>query len=205
VNVIIACEFSGTVRDAFIKRGHNAVSCDLLSTEKPGPHIQGDVLNLLNITRGYFDLLIAHPPCTDLSAACANLWQQKRKDGRQYAAIAFFMYLYNAEIPRIAVENPVGVINSKILKPTQIIEPFQFGHATRKRTCLWLKNLPLLKPTKTFIPNISRVYIRKTGQKSGTPYNCYFNDVVTGGNRAHERSRTFTGIAEAMAEQWGES
>jgi hypothetical protein len=204
MNVLVACEFSGRVRDAFIKRGHNAVSCDILPSEsKIGPHIQGDAIKTIKALKTWANLLICHPPCTHLSNACAGLWKEKFKDGRQIAAILFFMEMYNSGFPRICVENPAGIINSKILKPSQHIEPFQFGHPTRKHTCLWLKNLPLLKPTNLVTPIIAKSYIRKKGPRAGRIHNCYFMDIMGGKNRAHLRSITFQGIADAMADQWG--
>jgi hypothetical protein len=201
MNVLVACEFSGVVRDAFIKRGHNAVSCDMLPTEKPGPHIRADILKVLEMMPGYFDLMIAHPPCTHLSGVCGNVWPKKFLDGRMIDAMNFFKALYLSDIPRKAIENPTGIINS-IMKPTQIIEPFQFGHPTRKRTCLWLQNLSPLKPTQIVEPIIFEI-----GMRYGKPCNYYFTreaeKKVGYAKRAHERSRTFPGIAAAMAEQWG--
>jgi site-specific DNA-cytosine methylase len=144
MRVLVACEYSGRVRDAFAKRGHDAWSCDLLPTEAPGNHYQGDVFEVVN--RGW-DLLIAHPPCTDLAVSGARHFAAKKADGRQDAALDFVRKLLSLKIPKIALENPVSIISSHIRKPDQIIQPWQFGHTEQKATCLWLKGLPLLKPT----------------------------------------------------------
>lgn len=188
MNVLIACEFSGIVRDAFIKRGHNAISCDLLPSERPGPHFQGDVFDLLRDpfrtgTQKY-DLMIAHPPCTHLAVSGARWFKDKRRE--QAEAIDFVRCLMALTIPRICIENPVSIISSRIRKPDQIIQPWQFGHGETKATCLWLKNLPKLVPTKIVEGRKARVHYAPPGP-----------------DRWKERSRTLTGIAEAMAEQWG--
>lgn len=177
----MACEFSGVVRDAFRARGHNAWSCDLLPTEKFGAHFQGDVLDLLDER---WDLLIAHPPCTHLAVSGARWWKDKQQE--QAEALDFVRALLNAPIPRIALENPISKISSAIRKPDQIIQPWQFGHGEVKSTCLWLKNLPLLRSTDVVDGRIPRVH-----------------HMAPGPDRWRERSRTFTGIAEAMADQWG--
>lgn len=184
MRVLIACEFSGTVRDAFIARGHDAMSCDLLPTEVPGPHYQGNVLEILD---DHWDMMIAHPPCTYL-AISGNAWfaleddrEQKRED-----ALDFIVVLMNAKIPKIAIENPVGVISTRIKKPTQIIQPWQFGHGEVKRTCLWLKNLPPLQPTNIVDARTPRIH--RMGPSKA---------------RSKLRSVTYKGIAVAMAEQWG--
>lgn len=193
MKVLVACEFSGIVREAFRKKGHDAWSCDLLPTEIPGQHIQGDVLPILN--QGW-DLMIAHPPCTYLTYAGAGSWNKPgRKESRQ-DAVDFFMTLYNAPIPKIAVENPRGYICKVFRQPDQTINPFDFGEPERKRICLWLKGLPPLMCG----PIIYEVRPKKTYLKSnGRKYNCYYHQ----GKNAHERSRFFQGIANAMAEQWG--
>lgn len=178
--ILIACEFSGTVRDAFAAKGHDAWSCDLLPTEKPGQHIIGDVLDVLD--RGW-DLMIAHPPCTHLAVSGARWFKDKRVE--QEEALAFVRALLDAPIPCIALENPVSVISSRIRKPNQTIQPWQFGHGETKATCLWLKGLPLLKPTNIVTGREARVHRMPPGP-----------------NRWRERSRTFQGIADAMAEQW---
>jgi site-specific DNA-cytosine methylase len=181
--VLIACEYSGTVRDAFLALGHEAMSCDLLPTETPGPHYQGDVRDVLDYP---WDLMIAHPPCTDLSVSGAKHFHAKRMDGRQQASVSFFMRLAKADIPHIAIENPVCIMSSLWRKPDQKIQPWQFGHGETKATCLWLKNLPTLQPTQVVEGREQRVH-----RMPPSP------------DRWKERSRTFAGIANAMAEQWG--
>lgn len=182
MNILIACEYSGIVREAFKKKGHNVWSCDLLDTEIPGQHYKGDVLKILN--KGW-DMMIAHPPCTELTVSGARWFKDKSPD-LQIRALEFVKTLLNAPIKRIALENPVGVISTHIRKPDQIIQPWQFGHAEFKRTCLWLKNLPKLKYTKIITENRKETLFQLGPSK----------------DRWKERSRTFTGIAEAMAEQW---
>ncbi len=181
MRVLVACEFSGIVRDAFIRKGHAAWSCDLLPTERPGPHIQGDVLGILG---DGWDLMIAHPPCTHLAVSGARWFKEKRDE--QEAALEFVWYLLNAPIPRIALENPISVISSRIRKPDQIIQPWMFGHPETKATCLWLKNLPKLVPTNIVEGRDNRVHREPPGP-----------------DRWKNRSRTMQGIADAMAEQWG--
>lgn len=181
--VLVACEYSGAVRDAFIARGHDAVSCDLLPTEVPGPHHQRDVRDLL--VPGQWDILIAFPPCTDLAVSGAR-WFKDKGPKRQDDALDFVRLLMNAPVPAIAIENPVGVISTRIRKPDQIIQPWQFGHGEVKSTCLWLQNLPTLQPTEIVTGREPRVW--KLGPSA---------------DRWRERSRTFAGIAHAMAEQWG--
>lgn len=183
MNVLIACEFSGVVRDAFIRRGHLAFSCDLLPSESlSGPHIRGDVrcLNMWD-----YDLLIAFPPCRYLARSGARWWKGKEKEQKE--ALDFIRFLMNAAVPRIAIENPIGKISTAIRKPDQIIQPWQFGHEETKATCLWLKNLPLLKPTKIVEGRKPRVFFEPPGKEP----------------RWKRRSKTLPGIAEAMAEQWG--
>lgn len=193
MNVLIACESSGTVRSAFRALGHNAWSCDLLPADDgDGHHIQGDVLDELN---GNWDLMIAHPPCTDLAVSGARYFAQKRADGRQQASIAFFMALMNAPILRIAVENPIGIMSSEYRKPDQIIQPWQFGHPESKATCLWLKGLPRLKPTAILIKPECGYWENQT--PSGQ------NKLGPSPDRWKLRSKTYEGIAVAMAMQWG--
>lgn len=194
MRVLVACEFSGIVRDAFLARGHEAVSCDLLPTERSGPHIQGDVLAVLN---DGWDLMIAHPPCTHLAVSGARYFAAKRADGRQQEALAFVRALLAAPIPKIALENPVSIISSEIRKPDQIIQPWMFGHAESKATCLWLKNLPLLTATRLVEKPASGRWDNTTpgGQ----------NKLGPSPDRAKIRSRTYQGIADAMAQQWGSS
>lgn len=181
MRVLVACEFSGTVRDAFIKRGHDAWSCDLLESETPGPHIIG---NVLNVVGDWWDLMIAHPPCTHLAVSGARWFKEKQTE--QLAALRFVSELMNAPIPRIAIENPISIISSKIRKPDQIIQPWQFGHGETKATCLWLKGLPKLKSTNIVCGRSDRIH-----------------KMPPGPNRWKERSRTYQGIADAMADQWG--
>jgi hypothetical protein len=187
MRVLVACEFSGVVREAFNRRGHDAWSCDLLPSEIPGKHIQGDVLEILG---DEWDLMIAHPPCTHLAVSGARWFKDKRKE--QEEALAFVAALLNAPIPRIALENPVSIISSRIRKPDQIIQPWQFGHDASKKTCLWLKNLPLLEPTSVIV---KERYANQT--PSGQ------NKLGPSPDRAKIRSTTYHGIAEAMAVQWG--
>ena len=181
LKVLVACEFSGTVRDAFIRAGHEAISCDLLPTDVPGPHFQGDVLEVIG---NGWDLMIAHPPCTHLAVSGARWFKEKRTE--QDAAIEFVRILLSARIDRIALENPVSIISSRIRKPDQIIQPWQFGHGETKATCLWLKNLPKLIPTNIVEGRENRIH-----RMPPSP------------DRWKERSKTFTGIAQAMADQWG--
>lgn len=190
MKVLIACEFSGTVRDAFIKKGHDAWSCDLLPTEVDGPHIVGDVLKILN---DGWDLMIAHPPCTHLATSGARWFKDKQKE--QAEALKFVKLLLNAPIPKIALENPISIISSRIRKPDQIIQPWMFGHPVTKSTCLWLKNLQLLQPTK--IVDKGKKHITKSGKVLPEWYN-----IPPRPDRWKMRSKTFEGIAAAMAEQW---
>lgn len=145
MKVLIACEFSGIVRDAFIARGHEAMSCDLLPTERPGPHYQGNIMDIINDPNYFWDLMIAHPPCTRLAVSGARWFKEKQAE--QYEAIAFFMRLVQAKIPKICTENPVCIMSTIFRKPDQIIQPWQFGHTESKATCLWLKGLPILHAT----------------------------------------------------------
>lgn len=181
MRVLVACEFSGTVRDAFRALGHDAMSCDLLPSERPGPHYQGDVRDVLGAG---WDLMVAHPPCTHLAVSGARWFAAKRCE--QEEALAFVRLLLDAPIPRIALENPVSVISSRIRKPDQTIQPWQFGHGETKATCLWLTGLPPLVPTDIVEGREARVW--KMGPSP---------------ERWRERSRTFPGIAAAMAAQWG--
>ena len=181
LRVLVACEFSGVVRDAFLQQGHDAVSCDLLPSEAPGPHIQGDVRAVLTDD---WDLMIAHPPCTHLAISGARwfpgkLWEQQK-------ALAFVHTLLGAPIEHIALENPISVIGTHIRPADQVLQPWQFGHGEVKATCLWLKNLPPLRPTHVVEGRNARVH-----------------RLPPGPNRWAERSRTLPGIAAAMADQWG--
>jgi len=181
MRVLVACEYSGTVRDAFIARGHDAMSCDLLPTERPGPHHRGSVFDVL---WGGWDLMIAHPPCTHLAVSGARWWKDKQAE--QADALAFVRLLMDAPIPRIAIENPVSKISTAIRKPDQIIQPWQFGHGETKATCLWLKGLPKLVPTDIVDGREARIH-----------------KMPPSADRWKERSRTYQGIADAMASQWG--
>lgn len=184
VKVAVICEFSGIVRDAFIARGHDAISFDLLPTERPGPHYQQDVMLFGRDFWTRFDLAICHPPCTHLAVSGARWFKDKREE--QADALEFVRYLMTLPINKIAIENPISIISSHIRKPDQIIQPWMFGHGETKATCLWLKNLPLLVPTNIVDGRVNRVHRMPPGP-----------------DRWKERSRTFQGIADAMAEQWG--
>ncbi len=183
MKILIACEYSGEVREAFRAAGHDAMSCDLLPTDAPGPHYQGPVEDI--IYEGW-DMMIAFPPCTHLAVSGARWFKEKRADGRQQDALAFVRMLMDAPIARIAIENPVSIISSHIRKPDQTIQPWQFGHGETKRTCLWLKNLPKLTPTDIVEGREQRIW-----------------KMPPSADRWKERSKTFQGIANAMADQWG--
>jgi len=182
VRVLVACEYSGRVRDAFRSLGHDAVSCDLLPSDAPGPHHQGDVRDLLGES---WDLMVAHPPCTHLAASGARWWKDKRAE--QAAAIEFVRMLWNAPIPRVCIENPIGILPRTIGKATQIIQPWQFGHGETKATCLWLRGLPKLVPTNIV---------------EGRKPVCHF--MPDSKDQWKKRSITYQGIANAMAAQWSE-
>lgn len=197
MRVLVACEFSGRVRDAFIRRGHDAISCDLLPTETPGPHYQGDVLDILYSE--HWDMLIAHPPCTYLCVS--GIHCNKDNPARQEKtneALAFVRILLEAPVDRIALENPIGVISTQIRKPDQIFQPYEFGEDASKRTCLWLKNLPKLVPTAYVPPRMVDGRPRWGNQTCGG-----HNKLGPGPDRWKKRSRTYPGVAEAMARQWG--
>jgi site-specific DNA-cytosine methylase len=194
MRVLVACEYSGIVRDAFTAKGHDAISCDYLPTERPGKHYQGDVMNIIN---DGFDLMIAFPPCTHLAVSGAAWFEQKRKDGRQQQGIDFFLALTQTNIPKWAIENPVGIMSTHYRKPDCIIQPYEFGEPVKKTTCLWLHNLPPLLSTQIVTPEITTL---KTGAKFSTwDYKISMNHK----ERAKLRSKTFQGIAEQMAAQWG--
>ena len=224
MKVLVVCEESQRVCTAFREKGHEAYSCDIqeCSGGHPEWHIQGDVLPLLNgnctfetadththIIEGRWDLIIAHPPCTDLAVSGARWFSEKQKDFRQQKACVFFMYFALAQCDRIAVENPIGIMSNVYRKPDQIIQPFEYGHPTKKATCLWLKGLPKLHPTEIVEPEIVAYQCRNgkiarfgkgIGQamdENGKKYG--FSDPMT----AKLRSKTFEGIDKAMAEQWG--
>lgn len=183
LRVLVACEYSGRVRDAFRARGHYAMSADLLPTERPGPHHQGDAREILDLG---WDLLVAFPPCTDLCVSGARWWPEKRADGRQAASIDLFMSFAKAPVPHIAIENPIGLMSSEWRQPDQIIQPWQFGHGETKATCLWLKRLPCLRPTSIVEGREARIHRLPPSE-----------------DRAKLRSLTYQGVADAMAEQWG--
>lgn len=191
MRVLIACEYSGVVRDAFIRGGHDSMSCDLLSTDAPGPHYQGDIRDVID---GCWDLMIAHPPCTHLSVSGAAHFKEKKLDGRQQSAVSFFMMLIKSDIPMIAVENPVCIMSSLYRKPNQIIQPYMFGHKETKATCLWLKGLSPLVDTNNVKAETMALPERERMRMHYMP---------PGPDRWKERSKTYQGIADAMANQWG--
>lgn len=204
MRILVACEYSGRVREAFRKRGHDAWSCDLLESEDNSPyHFQGDVFDLLEGVPAYkggilwvlpWDLIIAHPPCTDLAVSGARHFPAKIADGRQQRALEFVQALMDAPCDKICIENPISIISSKIRKPDQIIQPWMFGHPEKKSTCLWLKGLPKLTPTNDVSEDMKML------PKSVTDR---IHRIPPGPDRWKERSRTYQGIADAMAEQWG--
>ena len=185
MRVLVACEYSGRVRDAFIAAGHEAMSCDLLPTDAPGPHYQGDLFDVIDYP---WDLAIVHPPCTDLAVSGARHFEAKRLDGRQQASVAFFMRIVrrSEHVPMVAIENPICIMSSLWRKPDQVIQPWQFGHGETKATCLWLKGLPLLTPTDVVDGRDDRIH-----------------KMPPSADRWKLRSTTYQGIANAMAEQWG--
>ena len=187
MRILVGCESSGRVRDAFIRGGHDAMSCDLLDTESPGPHYKGDLFDVIDYP---WDLAIFHPECTHLSVSGSRHFEAKKMDGRQQAGVSFFMKIVrrSEHIPMTAIENPVCVMSSLYRKPDQIIQPWMFGHGETKATCLWLKGLPNLTPTNIVDGREARVHRMPPGP-----------------NRWRERSRTYEGIAQAMANQWGAS
>ena len=185
MKVLIACEYSGVVRDSFLRGGHEAMSCDLLPTDAPGPHYQGDVRDVLDYP---WDIMIAHPPCTDLSVSGARHFAAKRMNGRQQASASFFMMLAKSDIPMIAIENPICIMSSLYRKPDQVIQPWMFGHGETKATSLWLKGLPKLIPTNIVEGREQRIHKMPPSE-----------------DRWKLRSVTFQEIAQAMADQWGNS
>jgi len=186
MKILLACEFSGIVREEFAKLGHDAWSCDLLQTEIPGNHYQGYLEDFIG-EGSEWDMIIGFPPCTHLAVSGARWFKEKIKDGRQQYAINFFMMIANRNCKKICIENPVSVMSTKWRKPDQIIQPWQFGHGETKKTCLWLKGLPLLKPTNIVEGRYPRVWL-ESGSKDNPKWK--------------RRSRTYLGIAKAMAEQW---
>ena len=206
MKILIACEYSGTVREAFAKQGHEVTSCDILPTEIPASawnnsHYTGDIRGILFTFP--WDLIIAFPPCTHLAVSGSKYFKQKIANGRQQEAVDFFMMFANHKCPKICIENPVGIMSTKWRKPDQIINPFQFGHPEAKKTCLWLKGLPKLEPTNVLtLPNTGRWNNQtKDGQNKLLVDGKWigFNDPRT----QKLRGKTYQGIADAMAEQWG--
>ncbi len=185
MKILIACEFSGIVREAFKKKGHLAVSCDILPSDVPGEHIRGDVLSVIGAG---WDLMVAHPPCTHLASSGARWFKEKQADGRQQHAISFFKALAKSNIPKIAIENPVGIMSTEYRKPDQIIQPWEYGHGETKATCLWLKGLPKLKPSNIVNGREQRIWKMSPSK-----------------DRPKLRSITYQGIADAMADQWGKN
>lgn len=183
MRILIPCEFSGIMRDAFIAQGHDAVSCDLLPSERPGPHIQGDVLKVFH-ENGPFDAVIAFVPCFRL-AVCGARWFKGRED-EQEKAVKFFMDVWNLPVNLMCIENPVGIMSTRFRKPDQIIQPWMFGHPETKATCLWLRGFPKLEPTNIVSGREHRIWRMPPGP-----------------DRWKERSRTFQGVADAMSIQWG--
>ena len=196
LKVLVACEYSGKVRDAFVKQGHMAMSCDLLESESPGLHYKGDVRDILDRE---WDLMVAHPPCTYLSVSGMHWTTRGLRDPQLTEdALDFVRLLMDAPIHRIAIENPISVISSRIRKPDQIVTPYEFGHDASKKTCLWLKNLPLLRPTDRIAPRIVN------GKKRwGNQTDSGQNKLAPSDDRWKIRSETYQGIADAMAAQWG--
>ena len=193
MRVLVACEYSGVVRDAFLRQGHDAMSCDILPSEKPGPHHRGDVLDIIN---DGWDLMLAFPPCTYLSVSGMHWTVRGLRDPKLTEdALAFVELLLNAPVKKIALENPVSIINTRVRKPEQIIQPWWFGHDASKKTCLWLKNLPLLKPTNR-LPGDNT-----TRRANQTPSGQ--NKLGPSADRWKLRSATYQGIADGMAAQWG--
>lgn len=181
MKVLVACEYSGTVRDAFIARGHDAMSCDLLPTDSPGPHYQGDIFDIIDKD---WDLMIGFPPCTHLCSSGARWWKDKKQE--QKDAIEFVLALYNCNIPKIAIENPVGILSTVWRKPDCIVQPYEHGHGETKKTCLWLKNLPILTPSNPVSGREQKIW-----------------KCPPGPNRWKIRSKTYQGIADCMANTWG--
>ena len=192
MNVLVGCESSGTVRDAFIKAGHDAMSCDLLDTESPGPHYKGDLFDVIDYP---WDLALFHPPCTHIAVSGAAWFAAKKMDGRQQSAVSFFMRIVrqSEHIPMVAIENPVCIMSRLYRKPDQIIHPYQFGHMEQKSTCLWLKGLPLLKPTNDVKAEMMSLPKRERERLHYLPPSA---------DRWKERSKTYQGFADAMASQW---
>lgn len=194
MKVLVACEYTGVVRDAFIAQGHNAISCDIIPSEQQGPHYLGNVLDIIN---DGFDLMIAHPPCTYLAnSGVQHLHRDPTRWYRMENAREFFMKLLEADIPKICVENPIPHRYAHLPKYTQIVEPWMFGHEVTKRTCLWLRGLPNLTPTN-IVGRGPRYYNTRNGKSNGSLW------YQSHSSNKNYRSRTFQGLADAMAKQWG--
>lgn len=191
MRILVACEYSGVVRMAFENLGHYTMSCDLLDTDKPGRHYKGDVFDIIN---DGWDMVIAHPPCTDLAVSGAAWFKEKQADGRQQRSIEFFMRFTEANIPKIAIENPIGIMSRLYRKPDQIIQPYMFGHKEQKATCLWLKGLPKLTETDNVKQEMMLLPKRERERLHYLP---------PSPDRWKIRSKTYEGIADAMATQWG--
>ena len=191
MRILIGCEYSGVVRDAFLRLGHDAMSCDLLATESPGPHYQGDIRDVIDYP---WDMAIFHPPCTHLAVSGARHFAAKQASGVQQEALEFVRALMAAPIPRICIENPVSIISSRIRKPDQVIQPYMFGHMERKATCLWLKGLPKLTPTDDVKRQTMELPANERDKVHYMPPSA---------DRWKLRSTTYQGIADAMASQWG--
>ena len=191
MRVLVACEYSAVVRNAFLARGHDAMSCDLLPSDKLGPHYEGDVFDIIDKD---WDLMIAHPPCTHLAVSGARHFAAKRESGVQQEALEFVRRLLDADIPKIALENPVSIISSRIRQPDQIVQPWMFGHEETKATCLWLKGLPPLTETNNVREHMLTL---PKSERNRVHY------MSPGPNRWKLRSTTYAGFAAAMAEQWG--
>ncbi len=185
MKVLIGCEYSAAVREQFLRGGHEVLSCDLLPTDTPGPHYQGDLFDVIDYP---WNLAIFHPPCTHLSVSGSRHFEAKRMDGRQQAAVSFFMQIVrrSAHIPMTAIENPVCIMSSLYRKPDQVVQPWQYGHGETKATCLWLKGLPKLVPTNIVEGREARIH-----------------RMPPSADRWKLRSQTYAGIAQAMASQWG--
>jgi hypothetical protein len=214
MKVLVGCEYSGRVRDAFIAKGHDAISCDIMPSDKPGPHYVGNVLDIIN---DGFDLAIFHPPCTYLTNSAEWAYKDKqskkmkpetligkeRRDARELAII-FVKTLYESNIPRIAIENPIGVLSSRWREPDQFIQPYEYGDDASKKTCLWLKGLPKLKPTRFFPPRLApTIDGRSFAFRWGNQTDCGQNKEPPSDDRWKIRSITWQGWADAMADQWG--
>lgn len=209
MRILVACESSGKVREAFRKLGHDAWSADILPADDGSPyHFTGDVRKVLSFAftneHGKWDMLVGFPPCTHLCVSGARYFKIKRADGRQQSGIDFFMMLANLDIPKIVLENPVGIMSTKYRKPDQIIQPYNFGHDASKQTCLWLKGVPKLEATGPYIePNLITYKGNRVTKRWGNQSPCGASNLGPSEDRWKKRSQTYQGIADAMANQWG--